>query len=202
MLLTTAVVIPLILLLFRQNKEQAFTGWVWTIAGIIYIGWLLSYWVSVSSLGTTPPIAGVLAGRDWVFLGFFATFASDTTAYFIGRKWGKNRLAPNVSPKKTWEGALSGVIAAIFVALLFTIPTPFQLKPLAYWQAILLGLAISVFGQLGDLGKSLFKRNMGVKDSSNLLPGHGGFLDRMDSVAFAGVVLYYYLVWVNVIPLH
>jgi phosphatidate cytidylyltransferase len=173
------------------------------LAGIIYIGWLLSYFIALSAFGNTPSIIGPLEARNWVFLGFFTTFASDTTAYFVGRKWGKHYMAPSVSPRKTWEGAIAGVIGAVILSLLFTIPSPLQLpgEYFNYWQAAVLGIAISVFGQLGDLMKSLFKRNMGVKNSSNLIPGHGGFLDRMDSVAFAGVVVYYYLVWVNLIQL-
>ncbi len=189
-LLSSAIILPLIYLLFRRNKEQAFASWVWTIGGILYIGWLLSYWVE---------LRGPLDGRNWVFLGLLATFASDSAAYFIGRKWGKHYLAPSVSPKKTWEGAIAGVIGAIIIGLLFTLPTPLSL-PLNYWQAVILGAAISIFGQFGDLVKSLFKRNMGVKDSSNLIPGHGGFLDRIDSIVFAGVVVYYYVIWLS--PIH
>jgi phosphatidate cytidylyltransferase len=194
-LLTSAIIFPLVYLLFRRNKEQAFAGWVWTIAGILYLGWLLSYWVALRG-----PIdvqlfesTGKHLGRNFVFLGLLVTFASDSAAYFIGRKWGKHHLAPAVSPKKTWEGAVAGVLAAIIISLLFKLPTPLAL-PFSYWQAIVLGIAISAFGQLGDLAKSLFKRNMGVKDSSKLIPGHGGFLDRIDSIAFAGVVVYYYVI--------
>ncbi|MFC2041780.1 phosphatidate cytidylyltransferase, partial [Chloroflexota bacterium] len=95
---------------------------------------------------------------------------------------------------KTWEGTVGGVVAAIIVSLLFTLPTPFLLT-LSWQQAVLLGLLASIFGQLGDLVESLLKRSMGVKDSSKLVPGHGGFLDRMDSVVFAGIVVYYYVVW-------
>ena len=185
LLLTSAVILPLIWLLLRSQKEGAFISWAWTIAGILYVGWLLSYFVA---------LRGMDGGRNWVFLALFATFGSDTTAFFIGRVWGKHHLAPNISPGKTWEGVIAGLIGAIIVSLLFTLPTPLHL-PFDYWQAIFLGLLISIFGQLGDLVESLLKRNVGVKDSGKLLPGHGGFLDRIDSIVFAGIVVYYYVIW-------
>jgi len=184
LLLTSAMVLSLIWLLLRRQKEAAFTSWAWTIAGILYIGWLLSYLVALNLEG----------GRNWVFFALFTTFVSDSAAFFIGRALGKHHLAPQVSPGKTWEGAIAGVFGAIIISLLFTLPTPLHL-PLGYGQAILLGLLISVFGQLGDLAESLFKRNMGVKDSGKLMPGHGGILDRNDSIVFAGVVVYYYVLW-------
>ncbi len=185
LLLTSAVILSLIWLLLRRQQEGAFTGWMRKIGGILYIGWLLSYFVVLRGLDD---------GRNWAFLALFTTFASDTAAFFVGRALGKHHLAPRISPGKTWEGAIAGVFGAIIVSLLFTIPTPLHL-PLIYWQAILLGLLVSVFGQLGDLVESLLKRNMGVKDSGKFLPGHGGFLDRIDSVVFAGIVVYYYVIW-------
>ena len=187
LLLTSAVILPLIWLLLRPQKEGAFISWAWTIAGILYVGWLLSYLVA---------LRGVDDGRNWVFLALFVTFASDTAAFFVGRAVGKHHLAPSISPGKTWEGAIAGVFGAIIVSLLFTLPHPLYLQHFNYWQAILLGLLVSIFGQLGDLVESLFKRNMGVKESGKLIPGHGGFLDRMDSVVFAGIVVYYYVIWV------
>jgi len=183
--LTSTVVLPLIWLLVKVRKEDALVSWVWTIAGILYIGWLLSYLVSLRGLDD---------GRNWVLFALLTTFSSDTAAFFIGRALGRHRLAPQISPRKTWEGAIGGVIAAIIVSLLFIIPTPLIL-PINFWQAMLLGLLVSIFGQLGDLVESLFKRNMGVKDSGTGVPGHGGFLDRLDSVVFAGVVVYYYVIW-------
>ena len=195
LLLTSAVMLSLIWLLLCRQKEGAFIGWAWTMGGILYIGWLLSYFVALR--GGCPPLAITKnAGRNWVFLALFTTFASDTAAFFVGRALGKHHLAPRISPGKTWEGAIAGVFGAIIVSLLFTISTPLQL-PLTYWQAILLGLLVSVFGQLGDLVESLFKRNMGVKESGKLIPGHGGVLDRIDSVVFAGIVVYYYVLSYN-----
>ena len=185
LLLSSAVVISLILLLLCRQKEAAFIDWAWTIAGTLYVGWLLSHFVALRGLDD---------GRNWVFFALFVTFGSDTAAFFIGRALGRHHLAPHISPGKTWEGAIGGILGAIVVSLLFTLTTPLSL-PLSYWQAILLGLLVSTFGQLGDLVESLLKRNTGVKDSGKLLPGHGGFLDRIDSIVFAGIVVYYYVIW-------
>ncbi len=190
LLLTSAVILPLVWLVLRPQKEVAFTGWAWTIAGIFYVGWLLSHLVALRGLGD---------GRNWVFFALFTTFGSDTVAFFIGRALGKHRLAPNISPGKTWEGTIGGIFGAIIVSLLFTLPTALSV-PLGYGQAILLGLLVSILGQLGDLVESLLKRNMGVKDSGKLIPGHGGTLDRIDSIVFASVVVYYYVVWAIPIP--
>ena len=185
LLVTTVIVLPLIWFILRKQKEEAFSSWAWTIAGIFYVGWLLSYLVA---------LRGLEDGRNWIFFALFTTFASDTTAFFAGRALGKHHLAPNISPGKTWEGAIGGIFGAVIVSLLFVLPTPLLL-PLNWWQTVLLGLLVSVFGQLGDLVESLFKRNMGAKDSGRLIPGHGGFLDRIDSVVFAGIVVYYYAIW-------
>jgi phosphatidate cytidylyltransferase len=182
LLLTSAVVLPPIWLLARRRKEGAFLDWAWTVAGILYIGWLLSHFVALRELDS---------GRGWVLFALFTTFASDSTAYFIGRDWGKHHLAPSISPKKTWEGAISGVAGAIIISPLLV--TLLDL-PIGYGAAVLLAIAVSIFGQIGDLFESLFKRNTGIKDSGNMLPGHGGFLDRMDSIVFAGVVVYYYVI--------
>ena len=185
-LLASGVVLSLIWIVLRQRREGAFLDWAWTLGGILYIGWLLSYFVSLRALED---------GRNWVFLALLVTFASDTAAYFVGRALGRHKLAPRISPAKTWEGTIAGFVGAIVIALLFTLPTPLQL-PISWWQAIVLGFLVSLFGQLGDLAESLLKRNTGVKDSGSLLPGHGGFLDRIDSIVLAGVVVYYYVVWV------
>jgi len=184
LLLTSAVVISLIWLLLRPQKEGAFASWTWTLGGILYVGWLLSYLVALRDLAW---------GRELVFFALFTNFGSDTAAFFIGRAWGRRHLAPQISPGKTWEGAIAGVFGAIIAGLVLV--TLLNL-PFSYGQAIILGLLISIFGQLGDLAESLFKRNIGVKESGKLIPGHGGLLDRMDSIVFAGVVVYYYVIWI------
>lgn len=185
-LLVSAVVLPLIWLVLRPQKETAFASWAWTIAGILYVGWLLSYLVALRNMD----LVNLEVGRNWVFFALFTNFGSDTVAFFVGRAWGKRHLAPSISPGKTWEGAIAGVFGAIIVSLIVVML--FNL-PLNYGQAVLLGLLVSIFGQLGDLVESLLKRNMGVKESGRLIPGHGGLLDRIDSVTFAGVVVYYYV---------
>jgi len=182
LLLTSAVALSAILLVFLPQKDDAFHNWVWTIAGILYVGWLLSYLVALR----------LDAGSNWLFFALLVTFGSDSAAFFIGRALGRHRLALRISPNKTWEGAIGGIFGAVIVSLLFTLPTPLQVN-LGYGQAVLLGLLVSVFGQIGDLVESLLKRNMGVKESGKLMPGHGGLLDRMDSIVFAGIVVYYFV---------
>jgi phosphatidate cytidylyltransferase len=182
LLITSAIVISLIWLLSSSPREQAFTNWAWTMAGVLYIGWMLSYWVELRSLE---------AGKELVFWAMFTTFANDTSAFFVGRAWGKHALAPSISAGKTWEGAIGGLLASIIVSLILSMIFPL---PFSYWQTALLGCIISLFAQLGDLVESLLKRNTGVKDAGKLIPGHGGILDRLDSLIFTGVVVYYCVV--------
>jgi phosphatidate cytidylyltransferase len=129
------------------------------------------------------------AGLEWLILAFAATFALDTGAYAVGRLVGKHKMAPSISPGKTWEGAAGGFLAAIgatiaLAALLGDIT-------IAYWQAALLGAGIGVIGQLGDLAESKLKRMARVKDSGVLIPGHGGLLDRLDSLVLVFPLVYY-----------
>ena len=130
------------------------------------------------------------AGRAWVFLGILGTFAVDTGAYAVGRLFGRHKLAPKVSPKKTWEGAAGGYVAGVIAtfALSAAFDTGVSAATLAPYA-----LAMPVFAQVGDLFESWMKRRMGVKDASGLLPGHGGFLDRLDSILFVFPLLYVFL---------
>jgi len=179
-LITTAVVVSLVCLLFRPNREQAFARWAWTMAGILYIGWMLSYWVDLRSLES---------GRGWVLWAILTVFANDIFSFFGGRAFGKRRLAPAISPGKTWEGAAIGVILGMTAS--FGLSAAFSL-PFNQWQPLLLGAIICILAQLGDLVESLLKRTTGAKDSGGLLPGHGGLLDRADSLILTGVFAYYW----------
>lgn len=184
--LALTLALPALRLLLPPGKKGGMAAWVWTVAGVIYIGWLLSHLIA---------LRGTVDGRNWVLFTMFVIFASDTAAFFIGSAIGRHKLAPGISPGKTWEGAIGGLCGAVLISLLFTLPSPLSI-PLGWGQAIVLGLLVSLFGQLGDLLESLFKRRMGVKDSSNMMPGHGGFLDRLDSLLFGGAAVYYYVTFV------
>ncbi len=185
LIITAAIALPMILMIFLPKQEGLFRLWAWTLTGVLYLGWFISYLVSIR----------IDAGRNWLFLALFVTFGSDTAAYFIGKAIGKHKMAPSISPGKSWEGAVAGVLGAVLVTYLFTLDTPLQV-PLSIVSAVVLGVLISVFGQLGDLAESMLKRGTGVKDSGTLMPGHGGLLDRLDSILFAGVVVYLYYMFV------
>ncbi|XUX00001.1 MAG: phosphatidate cytidylyltransferase [Dehalogenimonas sp.] len=181
-ILTGFTTLSLLYLLKPGDRSQRFIQWAWTLAGVIYVGLLLSFLVA---------LRGLDAGRDWVLLALGVTVASDSFAYFVGRAFGKHKMAPTISPAKSWEGATAGVIAALIVGLL--LKAVFNL-PSSFVAIGLLSVFASIVGQAGDLVESLFKRNMAVKDSSQAIPGHGGLLDRMDSVVFAVIAVYYYVI--------
>ena len=126
-------------------------------------------------------------GMALTILAFVCTWLNDTFAYFVGRAIGRHRMAPRISPKKSVEGAIGGIVGAVVAALLVKIYSPW----LPVRDALVLGLAIGVVGQWGDLFESAVKRDFRVKDSGHLLPGHGGILDRFDSMLFGGIVTYW-----------
>lgn len=162
-----------------------------TLFGAVYTGVLLSFGQLLRNMdGTSPGWRGAAI----VFLPVAITWIGDSAAYFVGRAIGRHKLAPVISPNKTWEGAIAGFVATVLCALLWAWVT----EPIVEWtmswaQVAGLGAVVSVAGQIGDLFESRFKRDCGVKDSSNLLPGHGGFLDRVDALLFVFPIAYAYL---------
>jgi CDP-diglyceride synthetase len=175
--------------LSAHRRQRVVASWAWTLAGILYMGWMLSHYVTLRELDH---------GRELVLLVLFSTFACDTVAFLIGRTWGRHLMAPAISPKKTWEGAVAGFGGAVAAAL--ALRSLLNLGdwelPLSYIQTVALGCLIGLFAQLGDLLESLIKRRAGAKDSGRLMPGHGGILDRVDSLVFTGAIVYYYVIWV------
>lgn len=121
------------------------------------------------------------SGLKNIFFAFLIIWSTDTGAYFVGRKFGKRKLWPEISPNKTIEGAIGGILLACIVATVFHLTNPF---PKSLVVVIIVTILASIFGQIGDLVESALKRNYGVKDSGNILPGHGGILDRFDSLLF------------------
>lgn len=174
-------------LVFRGQKEDAIHNWSWTIAGVLYAGFLLSLLIALRD-GEH--------GQGWAFVAIFGAFAADTSALFAGKGFGRHRLAPTISPGKTWEGFIAGLLGALIASLLLV--NAFKL-PLNYGQTLFLGLLVGVASALGDLVESLLKRNLHVKDSDHWLPGHGGILDSFDSVIFSGATVYLYILSLEIL---
>jgi len=182
-ILTVAALVTMIATLYlKQRPKEAIVDIAVTLFGMIYIGWFFSYFLFIRALTERGAYLLFLMATIW---------ALDTIAYFVGVKFGKHKLFPSVSPKKSVEGAIAGFIFCLLAAGIFGHYAGFDIV-----HSLSLGAIIGVVAQLSDLVESLIKRDVGVKDSSALLPGHGGVLDRLDSFILTAPVFYYYLVWV------
>jgi phosphatidate cytidylyltransferase len=177
------------LVAYERGRGQAGTDFGVTLGGIFYIGWIGAYFMSLRSLPE---------GQWWMLVVLAGVMLADSGAYFIGRKFGRHKLAPRLSPKKTWEGYFGGIIigvplTALLAALIqMGVGTTSGITPL---RGMLVGLVMALVPTLGDLGESMIKRQMGVKDSGNILPGHGGAFDRIDAWLWAVVIGYYMVFW-------
>ena len=152
------------------------------LIGIFYVGLLLSH---------LTLIRGLPLGKQWVFFTLAVTFMGDTASYYGGTYFGRHKLYPRISPGKTIEGSLWGFAGNICGALIFR---ECFLGQLAIYHCLILAVGLGIMGQVGDLCESMIKRSSGVKDSGSLLPGHGGILDRIDSILFSAPFLYYYAI--------
>ncbi len=191
--LSLGVALTLVYELLPRDRATSLLSWALTFTGATYIGWLLSGFILLSQLDTPlrPALLSALAippGTAWLMLVLAITWIGDSAAYFVGRAFGRTKLAPVLSPKKSWEGFAGGLVASILTAL---VAVPLLGLPIGYLPAALIGLVAGIAGTVGDLGESLLKRQVGVKDSGALIPGHGGILDRMDSLLFTAPVVYY-----------
>lgn len=156
-----------------------------TVGGALYTGGLIGF---APYLADLPGGSGVGDGRAWLLLVFLGTAACDTGAYLVGSMIGRHKMIPHISPGKTWEGLVGGTLGAIIAAMALS-----GLLGLALWQAVLLGLLICAAAVSGDLCESLMKRATGVKDSGHIIPGHGGVLDRLDSILFVTLAVYWFV---------
>ena len=170
--------------IFKAKVADELLAVTLKLTGILTIGWALGYHLIL--LRNVEPI-----GRQLIFLLAGIIWCSDTGAYLVGRAFGKHKLGTPVSPRKTIEGTIGGLVVGTLTSFLLN---AILLKGTLSWgHAVFIGLLLSVLGQLGDLSASLMKRTAGVKDSGHVIPGHGGFIDRCDSLIFSTPVLYYYL---------
>jgi phosphatidate cytidylyltransferase len=190
--------IPSALLIFLielfRNKEQPFHNIGFTILGLLYVQ-IPFLFLSVLAFRTDMNLISLNElFTPYIVLGFFfLIWANDTFAYLSGRAFGRTKLFERISPKKTWEGAIGGAICTQGMAYLFSMYVT-ELAPI-HWHVM--ALLVSVLGTMGDLVESMFKRSLGVKDSGNLLPGHGGILDRFDAVLLSAPFVVTYLVLVR-----
>ena len=175
--------ISLIYLLVREKLDGSLLDWAVTWLPPLYSGFMLSYLVS---------LRGLPMGDRWVYLVLGTAWSTDTAAYFVGRAIGRHPFFQRISPHKTMEGAVGGLAGGVLCGGLLAWYfgwDPFLILPLA--------VLASIAAELGDLAESFIKRQLGAKDASRIIPGHGGMLDRFDSVIFVGIVTYFWALWIG-----
>ena len=195
-----ALLVSFPVLFFREKLEGAMVDWALTLAISVYIGWAMSFFLLLR--GYTPAsinfhvniLTGLLYGTLfvvprgvwWLLVALLGVWGFDAAAFFTGRYFGRHRLAPRISPAKSWEGVIGGLVLSVVAALLLTV------RPLGvpWYLAIILGIVLGAAAVFGDLAESLIKRQTHVKDSGQIMPGHGGMLDRIDSILFAIIIVY------------
>lgn len=187
--LALAVILAFVAQMLRPAEERSADDWTVTIASPVYIGSLLGYGVLLRNLA--------VGGLAWTVAAVVLVWVNDSFAYLGGRTFGRTPLSLSLSPKKTREGFLVGMAATVALAALLPWLTSFwpeffaPLPAMSPWGMAFLGLLVSFVAPAGDLAKSFLKRQVGVKDSGTIIPGHGGVLDRTDSLLFAAPVVYY-----------
>ena len=181
-LIVVGLIIVFIIPIFNLKKN--FVDGIVTIAGFLYVSVLLSFLVLIGQSAN---------GSLMIWFAFVPAWIIDTGAYFTGRSLGRNKLCPEVSPNKTIEGAVGGLLGGVIATLLLGYVFVGYGLAIPSIHLIILGVILGILGQLGDLIASSIKRYTGIKDYGNLIPGHGGVLDRFDSILLTGTVIYYYI---------
>ena len=177
-----------------KGKQPYIANVATTILGFVYCGWFPLHLLFLRDLGSHPLYEGLIKtnvtteGAGYALLLFFAVSLTDSMCYYAGCYFGKHKLSKVISPNKTIEGSIGGTLSCMIFCFIFG-----QVLMIPWYHCIILGLLIATFAQIGDLCESMIKRDAGVKDSSNILPGHGGFLDRTDSYILTIPVVHYYM---------
>jgi phosphatidate cytidylyltransferase len=181
-------VVPILSLLGRRPLGESLGSDAVTVFSALFLSTLLGYQLLLRNLGEE-------VGPDLIFFLYLVVWGGDAAAYYVGSLLGRHPLSPLVSPRKTVEGAVAGAAGSVVAALA---ARAWFFQPLRVGDAVLAGLLLAAVGILGDLVESMWKRGSGLKDSASLVPGHGGLLDRCDSLLFGGPILYYYfLFWLR-----
>ena len=186
LVLALTLLLPFSYQIFRDRINVAFLSVASTLLGAVYIGWAFGY-----HLILMRDIGG--AGRGLIFYLLVTIWLGDTAAYLFGKWFGTHKLRPTISPGKTIEGTIAGLVFGLLGGL--GVWSFFLKEILSFPHALILGVLLGIVGQLSDLSESIIKRSADVKDSGHLIPGHGGLLDRCDSLIFSAPVLYYYFVY-------
>ncbi len=181
-LLALLIIASLINALYDKSDHPTH-NWAINVASALYLGFMLSHFVTLRQRPN---------GMYWVVFAFMMTWIGDTAAYFVGSTLGRRKLWPRISPKKTWEGLAGEIVSCLICGPLIG----GWLVGLNWWQGLLIGLLIAVVGTFGDFAVSLLKRMARIKDSSTLIPGHGGILDRLDSLMFTFPLVTYFAILV------
>ena len=178
-----SLAISLMYVLFRDKLSGSLLDWALTWLPPLYAGFLLSYTVS---------LRGFPSGDRWLYLVLGVTWSTDVAAYFVGRAIGRHSFFPRISPRKTLEGAIGGFAGGLLCGGLLSWYFGWDFAHILPLSAI-----ASVAAEVGDLAESFIKRQLGTKDASRIIPGHGGILDRMDSLIFVGIVTYFWALWIG-----
>ena len=177
-------------MLTRPTIDRTVIDWALTIGVAFYLGWPMALFLVLRG-----NVMGIGSDQFWWVAGLFCmVWANDTAAFVTGHFLGKRKLALHISPAKTWEGFAGGVVWSVIAAFVLLVITPVHL---AWYHAVILGVLVAVVATLGDLAESLLKRVADVKDSGTIVPGHGGILDRMDSLLFAVAVVFFYAAFLH-----
>jgi phosphatidate cytidylyltransferase len=177
--------------LFRRQLDQAIFHITSTVYGVMYVGWLMSHLILLREMPKVTSHPAYHLGASYALLPFVLTWPCDSAAFFLGKRFGMHKLLERVSPGKTWEGAIAGGLTAVGAAFIYQ--KWFHASYLSNFDCIALGVLIGLAAPVGDFVESLIKRDANLKDSSATIPGHGGVLDRFDSILITAPIVYYYL---------